>query len=288
MDEFIRMLNGVLMIVLPVVLGILLARRYKTTWSVFFAGSVTFILSQVGHLPFNQMLLSPLALASGWVRPDGRVTLTGAILYGLSAGVFEEMARYLVLRFWRKDVRTWERGMMFGAGHGGIEGVVLGGLALMGFAQAMAMRGVTDLTQAVAPDQVEILQASLESYWSLPWYAVLLGAGERVLALILHLSLSLMVVLVFRRNNPGWLALAVFWHALADALVVFVASTAGTYTAEAVLVLVAVASIGWIILFRHWLPRKDPPGPEPAPALLSLQKVETRVDQASLDESKYH
>ena len=255
---------------------------------VFFAGSATFILSQVGHLPFNQFLLSPMALASGWVQPDGKIALAGAILFGLSAGVFEELARYLVLRFWRKDVRTWERGMMFGAGHGGIEAIILGGLAMMAFAQAMAMRGMTDLTQAVAPERVELLQASLEAYWSLPWFAVLLGAGERVLALILHLSLSLMVVHAFRRNNPAWLALAVFWHALADALVVYVASIAGAYTAEAVLVLVAIASIGWIILFKRWSPREDPPGSEPAPALVSLRKVETGVDQASLDESKYH
>lgn len=286
MDVFVRSLNGLLMMAIPVALGLWLASRHGARWGVFVAGAVTFVLSQVGHLPFNQFLLGPLALSMGWVAQDGTITLMGAVLYGLSAGVFEELARYLVLRFWKRDVRSWGEGMMFGAGHGGIEAVLLGGLALTALVQALAARGVEDLSTLVSPDQVDVLRASLESYWSLPWYVALLGAFERVLAMTLHLSLTLLVVQGLRSGRLRWLGAAIIWHALADALVVYVAGEYGAYVAEAVLLLPVAGSLAWILYTRrHWM---EPPVEEtPGPALASLEKVDIMPGRTELDDSRY-
>src|SRR5690625_4607416 len=46
-----------------------------------------------------------------------------AVVIGLSAGVFEEMARFIIMRFFMKQ-RNWQSGFLFGAGHGGIEAVL--------------------------------------------------------------------------------------------------------------------------------------------------------------------
>jgi len=286
MDVFIRSLNGLLMMAIPVALGVWLASRYRAPWGVFVAGAVTFVLSQVGHLPFNQFLLSPFALSMGWVALDGTISITGAIVYGLSAGVFEELARYLILRFWKRDVRNWGEGMMFGAGHGGIEAVLLGGLALTALIQALAARGVEDLSTLVAPDQIEMLQASLESYWALPWYAALLGAFERLLAMTLHLSLTLLVIQGLRSGKAGWLGAAIVWHAFADALVVYIAGAYGAYVAEAVLLLPTAGSLAWILYtWRQW---KEPPDEEaPELALASLEKVDVQLERTELDDSRY-
>ena len=44
---------GVLgMIILPVLLGFWLTRRFKLSWKLFLAGALTFIASQVLHIPF--------------------------------------------------------------------------------------------------------------------------------------------------------------------------------------------------------------------------------------------
>jgi len=286
MDAFVRLANGLLMMALPVVLGLILASRWKARWSTFAAGALTFVLSQLGHLPFNQFLLTPLALRQGWVTTAGQLTLLGAVLFGLSAGVFEETARYLVLRFWKKDVRSWTGGMMLGAGHGGIEALVLGGLALLAFAQAMAARGAPDLSQLVPADQVAQLQAALDSYWGLPWYAALLGAGERVLAIALHLSLSLMVLQVFRSGRLSWLGLAVAWHALADALIVYIAGVVGPYAAEGALAILTLGSLFWIVYLRRT--QADPEAaPEEPLHLSALQKVDHDLNQTDLEQSRY-
>lgn len=286
MDIVVRLLNGLLMLALPVVLGLWLAGRGKARWSTFAAGAATFVLSQFAHLPFNQFLLSPLALRQGWVTALGELTLFGAVLFGLSAGVFEEVARYVVLRFWKKNVRSWSGGMMLGAGHGGIEAIILGGLTLLAFVQAMAVRGVSDLSQLVPPEQVAQLQASLESYWGLPWYAALLGAVERALALTLHLSLSLMVLQVFRTGRHRWLGLAVLWHALADALIVYLAGVVGPYAAEGALAALTLGSLFVIVYLKRTMVDIEPEA-EAVPPLPELRKIDGAVDQTDIDQSRY-
>ena len=61
-----------------------------------------------------------------------------AVFLGLSAGVFEETARYLTYRFWAKDARSWSRGLMLGAGHGGSEAILVGALAAVNFVALLA------------------------------------------------------------------------------------------------------------------------------------------------------
>jgi uncharacterized membrane protein YhfC len=48
-----------------------------------------------------------------------------------------------------------------------------------------------------------------------------LGAVERAFALILHLSLSILVLQVFVRKNIAWLFVAIGWHTAIDAIAVF-------------------------------------------------------------------
>jgi len=286
MDVLVRVLNGLLMIAIPLGLALWLSARKQIPWAMFFAGAATFVLSQVGHLPFNQFLLSPFTLSIGWVSPEGALTLAGAVLFGLSAGVFEEVARYLVLRYWKRDVRDWDSGMMFGAGHGGIEAVLLGGLALTALMQAIAVRGVDDLSTLVAPEQVGALRASLDAYWSLPWYAALLGAFERLLAITLHLSLTLIVIQSLRADTFSWLGAAILWHAFADALVVFVAAAYGAFAAEAALLVPTAGSLAWIIYTRRtW---QVPVAPDlPPPERPQVTKADPMVDRTEIDASKY-
>ncbi|NIV35591.1 MAG: YhfC family intramembrane metalloprotease, partial [Anaerolineae bacterium] len=53
---FTHALNPALMILIPLVVAILLVRRWRLDWAVFGLGAFTFVLSQVFHLPFNQWL----------------------------------------------------------------------------------------------------------------------------------------------------------------------------------------------------------------------------------------
>ncbi|HRO24913.1 MAG TPA: YhfC family glutamic-type intramembrane protease, partial [Promineifilum sp.] len=120
-------INITLMLVIPVVLAIFIHRRTSASWRFFFIGAVTFILSQVLHIPFN-WLVGQTGLLPDSMDTTANLLIT-AIFLGLSAGVFEETARYLAYRFWARDARSWSRGLMLGAGHGGIESILVGVLS---------------------------------------------------------------------------------------------------------------------------------------------------------------
>jgi len=257
-DVFVHGLNGILMIAMPLALGIFLARRLGVSWRLFMVGGLTFLASQVLHLPFNSYVLGAAFERLGVSQAQQGMPLAiVAILAGISAGVFEEGARYLVYRFWLKGERSWSQALMFGAGHGGVEAILLGMLATYGFVQAMALRGV-DLATVLPPEQVELARSQIAAYWAMPWYDALMGAFERVWALCLQVSMAIMVLQAFTRRSVLWLLAAIVWHALVDAVAIFALPTWGAYTMEALVAVLALGSVGLAFALRV-------PEPEPAP-----------------------
>jgi uncharacterized membrane protein YhfC len=254
MDVLVRALNAGLMLVLPVVLGVFLARRTKVSWSLFAVGAGTFILSQVLHLPFNRWLLLP-GLESAGINPAGPLSgqLVYALALGLSAGLFEEPARYLVLRFGLKSARSWKEALMFGAGHGGVESVLLGVLVLVAFLQVLAYR--PEALATLPQDQQALAAAQVEAYWALPWHMALLGAVERIFTMCFHLSAAVLVMQVFiRRGRFWWLLAAVTWHTLLNAAAVLGLLRWGMFASEGLLAVFAVLSLGIVFVLR---PREE-------------------------------
>ncbi len=250
MDVFVRLLNVLLMVAMPLALGVILARRSRVEWRTFLFGAGAFIGSQIFHLPFNSYVLSPLTEGLGLPGSgSGLPLLLFAILFGLSAGVFEEVARYLVYRIWLRESRTKLDGLMFGAGHGGLESILLGGLAGLALFQAITYSNA-DLSAVVSADQLDLARAQLEAYWAAPWYVVLLSAAERLFTICFHLSASLLVLQAFVRRNPAWLALAIGWHAFLDTAAVFALVTWGAYAMEGLVGLIALLSLG--IVYALW------------------------------------
>jgi uncharacterized membrane protein YhfC len=247
MNIIARILNFSIMLGLPVGLGLVLARKFKTAWRLFGIGVLTFILSQLFHIPFNHWVLNPLIEKQGFILTAGGLQLAVVgILYGLSAGLFEETARYLGYRFWIKDERDWKSALMFGAGHGGIESIALGILVLIGFVQVMTLRG-TDLNAIFDGDQVETVRAQIEAYWTVPWHLAILGAVERLASIPVHLSATVLVLLSFRRRNPLWLVLAVGWHTIVDAVAVYAVRTWNAYVTEGIILVAGI--LGLLVIF---------------------------------------
>jgi uncharacterized membrane protein YhfC len=287
-DSAIRALNAGLMIALGLVLGTWLARRRKMSWGLFGIGAATFVVSQIGHIPFNALALSRILDRLGWIDMASTGSLIGAsALLGLSAGIFEEGARYLMYRFWAKKARTWEEALMIGAGHGGIEAILLGLLAGYALLQVLALRGV-DLATVLPADQVEIARLQVEAYWATPWYASLLGAVERAFAICLHLSLSVLVLQCFTRREWFWLPLAIGWHALVDGVALVAVQRFGVYWTEALVGVMAVISLGILFALRpKAVAGSVLPGDSSAERSLLPVRRDERPTQDQLDDSRF-
>jgi uncharacterized membrane protein YhfC len=244
------------MIAMPVGLAIYLIRHWNLGGRIWWMGAATFVLSQVSHIPFNWgsgKLLNQTNLVA-W-NPATQL-IFNAVFLGLSAGIFEEGMRYLVLRFWAKDARSWRNGVLFGAGHGGAEAIILGGLVLYGFFQMTALR-TADLAKIIPANQLELAKNQLAVYWSASWYASLLGALERLFSIPCQIAMAVMVMQVFTRKHIRWLFLAIGYHALLDASAVVNIKYIGVYWTEAVVAGFALLSLVLVILLRQPEPTED-------------------------------
>lgn len=295
LKAFFHLLNALWMIGLPITLSIYLFHMFRNNtpttiaWRILLIGAAAFVLAQVLHIPFNQYMLFPALKTLGIASlADTPRLLVNAVAAGLSAGVFESVARYLAYRYWAKEARSWSRGLILGTGHGGIEAVILGALALWGFLQATAMRNA-NLAQFFSGEQLTAAQQQVSAYWAMNWYTSLLGGWERTFALLMHLAASLLVLQVFLRKQFYWLGLAIGWHALLDAGTVYLVTKHGVYWTEGWVALMGLLSLGIILLLRQ----PEAPTietPTSAPPLKPLELAElpkTEETAEQLEKTRY-
>lgn len=282
-------LNFILMWVLAFGAGFFISRKFKLGWRLFWIGAATFILSQIGHIPFNWGLTQlfrrellpnpPLA----WQLPFNAVVL------GLSAGLWEELTRYAVYRWWAKDARSWKKGLMMGAGHGGIEAAIVGFMVMLTFISMLALREM-DLSTILTSEQLALTQQQVSRYWGANWYEPLLGALERAFAIPAQIAFSILVLQVFTRRQGRWLWIAVFWHALIDAGAVYLSAKTGVYVTEAAIGLSALINIYLIWRLRQPEPDEPEPDGQDMPPPLSADQLNLQpVDEnpVNLDDSRF-
>lgn len=245
------LLNVLGMIVLPIVLAFYLTRKFSLPWKLVFAGALTFIASQVLHIPVVSGLTALFNSGSLPAIPEASRAIFNAVLLGLLAGIFEETARWILFKFILKDVRTWKEGLLVGVGHGGVEALLLGVLGLVSVISMIAIRNVDPATLGLPPNQLELAVQQMEAFWSAPVYMAFLGLLERVFAITLHLALSVMVLYSVVYRKPIWFWIALLWHAFVDALVVYLLPTAGELGIEGIVGICALISLGIVFWMRR-------------------------------------
>jgi uncharacterized membrane protein YhfC len=281
----VHLANGLMMIAIPAGLALYLDRRWKLGWRLWLIGGATFILSQIGHIPFLLAASSALQntpLAN--LPPVGRLLFNAAFL-GLSAGLFEEWFRYGMFRWWAKDARSWRRAVLTGAGHGGVEAIVLGILALYGFIQFAAIRNA-DLNTMFSGSDLVLARQQVAAYWSMDWYDSMLGALERFFTIPIQITLAVIVLQSFVRGQVFWVWLAVLYHAFVDAITVLAVQSLGIYWSEVIIGGFAVLSL--VILFGLHRPEPEPvPGTAEAlaPPIFKGRPLEESAEK--LDDTRY-
>jgi uncharacterized membrane protein YhfC len=250
-----HLLNALLMIAMPVGLAIYLTRTWKLGWRLWFIGAATFVLSQVAHLPFlwlsSLILNGPLLINLFLSMPPASLIIFNGIFVGLAAGLFEELFRYGMFRWWAKDARSWRTGILTGAGHGGVEALITGVLALYSFLQLVGYRNI-DLPSPISAAQLPAAEAQVTAYWSTAWVDAFLPSFERLSAMILQISLAVLVLQTFVRKQWFWVWLAVLYHTLIDFFTVpAAAGYFSKYGAEAIVGGFAVLSLFIIFSLRR-------------------------------------
>ena len=150
----------------------------------------------------------------------------------------------------KKEPTTVMPGIAYGAGHGGVEMLILFGFTMISnlTMSVMVNAGQTDTILAQAPAEAqEQLQAAIAQLTELRAGDLLLGLWERISALILQVSLSVLVWAAVRKGGK-WLWLfpaAILLHAGIDAQAVILSKSAGMLALETLIFAESIAVAGF-------------------------------------------
>jgi uncharacterized membrane protein YhfC len=253
-------------IAIPLLLGFFIAKRLKVSWTLFILGLAFFIIVQVIHTPLVLLTQGPLALALQGITSDPtRILAVLALYLGLLAGLFEEIGRYLVFRYYftRKGIpRTRENTVMFGAGWGGVESMIVGFLlsfTLVSYLYAgIAFSAPGAVTNGTEAEQLSLLLQITPS-------DVLFGLAERIMTLTLQIAFTMMVMYSLMPRTILYLALAIAWHTAVDASAVYASQTVGIPATEGLIFLFFLAGIAFIFWVWPRMTKGGSVSPGPVP-----------------------
>jgi uncharacterized membrane protein YhfC len=186
-------------IVLPIILAIIIWKKFKVSWAIFFLGMALFLVSLI-RSPLNNYLAG---LLEPHLKGELFYILIGAVT-GLTAGIFEEGVRCIAFGTIIKK-RNYYKGIMYGIGHGG------GG-------ESMVFIGLNTLaTYIIYIFSPNILPAKIvieikEAVWWLPF----VGAAERIFVIAIQIAFSLLIMYAFVSKKFYIVPITIIFHAVVD------------------------------------------------------------------------
>lgn len=186
-----------------------------------------------------------------------------SIYGGLMAALFEETGRYLAMRFlMKKQQANPSNALMYGAGHGGIEAVVVLTVPMINnlIYSALINRGMIESMVSQLPEASRgQMQQVIEQLVLSPAQTFLLGGMERISAILLQICLSMLVWLAVIGKKSKYFGVALIMHFLVDTGLIFVVKLFGPIVAEAVLLLAAIVAITLTAgFFAHIIEKGSP------------------------------
>jgi uncharacterized membrane protein YhfC len=234
-------------------LAILLRKQLPARWSSWFWGGLAWIASQVLRMPLL-IGLTLLFQQTGLIPANTDKTLVfliNLVILAGTSGPFEEIARYVVLKRAARQTRGWREAIMFGAGHGSVEALLLIGFGTL---QSIILLLSADLvltqSSALPAEQLAQARAQIDALRNLGPSAYL-GGIERAFAICLHIALGVLVTRAVEFGQRRWLALAIVAHIAFNALAMIALRYGGVWAAEGALAIVAVAALAWVFKTRR-------------------------------------
>ena len=145
-----------------------------------------------------------------------------ALYGGFMAGLFEETGRWIAFRTVLKHRQDKDaNALMYGAGHGGFEAAAIVGVAMINnlvWSVMINSGNSAAVTDSLTGDTLAQVQQSMQALVSTPSYQFLLGGVERIFAVAIQISLSVLVWFSVRRPGRGYLyPAAILIHFAVDA-----------------------------------------------------------------------
>lgn len=240
---FFMILSTVVSIVVPIGLIVFFRKEYKASLKYFFVGMLAFFIgTQLLESPINYLILIKSKAASDFFNRTIPFMLYG----GLMAGIFEETARLICFKFVLKKDRRLINGVSYGIGHGGIEAILLCGIAninnvviaiLINCGMLNSIFGSSDATQEIYTKMV-----------GTPEYFFALGGIERLFAMCLQVALSILVYKAVVEKKKRFYLYAILIHAAIDFIpALYQKRIVSVWVAEGYVIMFGIISLVYIV-----------------------------------------
>lgn len=209
--------NILFAVIVPCALVLIIRKRFKASVVSFLVGSgiwffFAMIFEQILHgfvlsMPFGSVIQNNLALS--------------AMYGGLAAALFEETGRYVGIKFLlkRKQNNPYNA-LMYGAGHGGFEMLYLFGMSMLSnltYSLMINNGSIVDQMANFSPEEQESLNTLINTLVGTNPAMFAMGLVERISALIVHISLSVLVWAAVVNGKKLMLPVAMGIHFVVDA-----------------------------------------------------------------------
>ena len=147
------------------------------------------------------------------------------IIYGcLAAGIFEETGRlcgfYFLKKRGKSGINHVSSALVYGAGHGGIEAVLLVGFVCISnliLSFSLNAGGIDAVTSGLTGNVLETAKQQLSVLTDTPSAMFFMAGFERIFAFALQISLSVLVWMITEKYiSKFWLIGAIILHAAAN------------------------------------------------------------------------
>ena len=250
-------LSLLVMVGLPILLAVVVTRYFKVSWWVVLAGVLTFLGSQALHYP---AVIGINALFNNGTLPipSGQwVPVVNGVIGGLLAGICEEVARWVGFKLLKKKADRYGSAFALGIGHGGMESILLAALGTGAtLFTVLFYNAGGQLAKGISTNEVQYMLYQIDMFWTTPWHNGLLPGVERIIALSLQIVLSAMVWRAVVDRSVTWFLLAILYHAVVDALAVYLSGIGwGYWAVEGVLAIFLLLNL--YMLYRFWKEEKE-------------------------------
>lgn len=247
-------LSGIIALILPIGLAVYLYKRLQISLKALLVGALVFFVFQMAlRLPVLGWLgrmewYKNLALGQSWFN-----YLFFSVFLAVTAGVFEEVGRFLGFKCLRRNELEWKNGLAFGTGHGGIESILLVGMTMANNIIISLLINAGKFESEIGSKiPANVAQNIKESLINTPSWLFAIGGLERILAMIIQIGFSLLVLNAVMTKRFRYLFFAILLHTVVDV-------PAGLYqmkvinigTAELITVIFAGIAFAYIFKSRN-------------------------------------
>lgn len=211
----------ILMIAIPIIFFLYwrIKHRQQTRIVYLIAGILGFIVSaRVLELGVHYFCIITDNPVSRFINGNS----AAYILYGICmAGIFEECGRYLILKYVMRKNRTPENAVLYGIGHGGIEVLTVILPAMIAYLMVAVFFSAGNMDEAfralnITEETAAAALPSIQAAATFGYAAMALNVIERLIAMVLHIGLTVMVFYGVCSAKKSWLAAAILLHMLMD------------------------------------------------------------------------